>query len=198
MLYEDDKLKLIYLAREAEDYELTRNKFGSFSFLVNEKHNILITPAGKNSFDLRPDDIIVMDRQAAIVENINDNTIPDDVDLHKVCYDEREDTIDVVMHINPVHASERANEGNRIIFLSDCIDPADSETGDIASLIKNPINHRDYMLIKNHGIIVVGEGVFETLEKGKYIEEIAKINMPKDEIHDYQYIETHIHSDKTK
>ena len=179
-MYEDDKLKLIYLAREAEDYELSRDGFGSFSFLVSAKNNILIIPKDINRFDLRPDDIIVIDRSGEIIENLNNNKLPDDIDLHMVVYDEREDSIDVVMHINPKNASLRADESHRIIFLSDCINPADSETGDIAKLIRNPIKHRDYMLIKNNGILIVGEGVFESLEKAKYIEEIAKIKMPKD------------------
>lgn len=197
MLHEENKLKLIYLAREAEDYELTRNNFGSFSFLMPAKDNILITPADIKRFDLRPDDIIVLDRIGDTVENLKNNKIPKDLDLHLASYDEREGSIDVVMYINPRHATKRADEGNRIIFLSDCIDPADSPDDDVADLIRTPIHHRDYMLIKNGGVLVVGDGIFETLEKGKYIEEIAKIKMPKDEIHDYQFIETHKHSDES-
>ena len=188
-MYEDDKLKLIYLAREAEDYELSRDGFGSFSFLVSAKDNILMTPKDINRFDLRPDDIIVISRTGEEVENIKGNKWPADTEFHLVSYDERDDSIDTVMHINPPNASLRADESHRIIFLSDCIDPADSETGDIAQLIKNPIKHRDCMLIKGNGILIVGEGIFESLDKAKYIEEIAKIKMPKDQIHDYEHIQ---------
>ena len=178
---QENLLKLIFLARESKDFELSRNRFGSFSCLTPERNNILVIPKGIDAFSLRPKDIIILDRKGEIIENENNNRLPDDMNLHLVCYDEREGSVDVVMHINPKNATMRADEGNRIIFLSDCIDPDDSETGDISTLIKIPIAHRDYMLIKNNGIIVVGEGIFETLEKAKYIEEIAKIKVPKEE-----------------
>lgn len=188
-MYNEDKLKLIYLARETEDYELVKPSFGSFSCLCAAKDHILIAPQGENRFSLRPDDIIIVDRSGREIENINGHKIPDDLDLHLVSYDVRDSSIDVVMHINPKNASLRADEGNRIIFLSDCINPQDSPDGDIAKLIEKPIVHRDYMLIKNNGVLIVGQGVFETLEKAKYIENIAKIKMPKDEIHDFEFIE---------
>lgn len=181
-MYNDEKLKLIYLSRESADYKLSRKGFGSFSFMLPEKNHILITPQGVDNFKLRPDHIIVIDRKGDEVENINNNRLPELIELHLVCYDVREESVDVVMHINPINASQRADEGHRIVFLSDCINPSDSDTGDIADLIKDPVAHRDYMLIKNNGVLVLGDGIFNTLDKAKYIEEIAKIKMPKETI----------------
>lgn len=180
-MYSEEKLKLIYLAREAESNYLTRDLFGTFSFLTDDKDKILITPKGIKSFELRPNDIIVIDRKGDEIENINNHIISEHVELHLTAYDVREDNVNVVMHINPENASLRADEGNRVVFLSDCINPADSETEDIAGLITDPIAHRDYMLIKNNGVLVIGDGIFETLEKAKYIENISKIKMPKED-----------------
>lgn len=180
-MYILEKLKLIFLARETDNYELRREGFGSVSYLMPAKDHILIIPDNINSFKLRPDDIVVVDRTGNEIENLKNHKITDYLDLHLISYDVRDDSVDVVMHINPTNATVRADEGHRIVFLSDCINPSDSETGNIAQLIKEPVAHRDYMLIKNNGVLVLGNGIFETLDKAKYIEEIAKIKMPKEE-----------------
>lgn len=180
-MFNDEKLRLIYLGRESKDNDLSFDLFGSFSFLTEDKKHILITPKDIDAFSLRPEDIIVINRKGEDVENIKNHSITDDLNLHLTAYDVREENIDVVMHINPKEASQRADEGHRVVFLSDCINPKDNENGDISMLIQDPIAHRDYMLIKGHGVLVVGKGIFETLEKAKYIEEISKIKMPKEE-----------------
>lgn len=181
MLYEEEKLRLIYLARETEDYSLESHEFGSCSVLVPTKNHILITPGKTKRFTLRTSDIIVLDRKGDVVENTNDNIIPNDVDFHIIAYEERDHDIDVIMHINPQNASVRADEGNRIIFLSDCIDPDQYEPEKLLEVFRNSVKHRDYLLIKHSGILIVGNGVFDTLDKARYIEEIAKIKMPKEE-----------------
>lgn len=179
-MYNDEKLNLIYIARKAKESELIRKFFGAISFLGSDKNNILITPKDMDAFKLRPDDIIVINHKGDEVENINNRELTEYLDLHLMAYDVREENVDTVMHINPKEASQRADEEHRVVFLSDCINPDDHEDGDIALLIKDPISHRDYMLIKNNGVLVVGKGLFETLEKAKYIENISKIKMPKE------------------
>ncbi|MDD5922792.1 MAG: L-fuculose-phosphate aldolase [Eubacteriales bacterium] len=167
MFMQEEREQVVSYGRKMSQDRLTAGTSGNISILDREKGYMAISPSGIGYFDVRPEDVVIMDLDANIVDG---NRKPSsEWALHTAFYKKRADA-GAVVHthsifcttlsvlgepIRPVHYM-MADAGVKEIPLAPYVTFGTKELADAAM---QAIGGSKAVLLANHGIIVCGENI---------------------------------------
>jgi L-fuculose-phosphate aldolase len=155
---------------------------GNISARLGE-NEILITPSGKSKGMVETQDLVVIDLEG---KKISGNMSPSgEFRLHTMVYKERPD-INAVVHAHPPYSTAFSVAG---ISLIQCVLPevvitiggvplteyATLYTEELPLSIKKYIKDFNALLLKNHGVVTVGENLLSAYHRLEKVEHMAQI-----------------------
>ncbi|MDL2236276.1 class II aldolase/adducin family protein [Christensenellaceae bacterium OttesenSCG-928-K19] len=180
-MYEIEKIEMIETALKMKEYRLIAMAGGNVSLRLGNGH-FLVTPSGMEYDKMRPDDILEVDAEGAVV---NGHWRPS-VDLVALLYIYKNlPDVNAIIHTHQVYATAAGLIGDVL--------PAAVTT--LANCTLGPVNVADYssaaslemgvqavkfldgkraVILKNHGVITVGGNLDEALHAAVYMEDAAK------------------------
>lgn len=181
----DLKAELLLAAIETENSGLCRHKTGNLSVINREEGYIIITPSGVSKTKLEMSDLIVCSLDGEILKNPMGHKPSIELSMHLACYKKRAD-IESVVHTHSTYASVFAVKGREV---PPVLSEADfynrktkivpyGEPGSVklANNAENVLDQdTDVLILENHGVLVVGNKISDTLLKAAYVEEVAKV-----------------------
>ena len=189
-MLEELKKELVRVAKAAEDMGLCRHKSGNFSVRDEESGLICMTPTGVDRRTMRPEDVVVMDMEAHVIEALTGLRPTSEALMHLAAYDERPD-VRAVVHTHSKYALILAVLRQPIpcimaemghLGLHDGVIPV-AEYGRpgseaLAESVRRPLRSADVLLMAAHGVMTVdGGSLAEALLKAAYVEEAAEVYM---------------------
>ena len=187
-MLEDLKLRVMNVAKQAQREGLCKHKSGNFSARDDETGYVVITPTSVDREDLVVPDMIVMDKDANVIENQTGLRPTSESLMHLKIYETRPDVM-AVAHTHSMYATSFAVMNKPIpavvyeIANLKCskaripVAPYGRPgTPALADSVVEPVQEADVFLLQGHGAVAVDEGsVEEAYLKVCYIEELAQL-----------------------
>jgi L-fuculose-phosphate aldolase len=144
---------------------------------------LLVTPTQLPYYRLKPEDLVVVDMNG---DSVGEGLAPSsETAMHLQIYREREDVV-AAIHTHSISASAAAVAGREIppildemvfhigggVPIGDYAFPGSEELARVACEI---MGDRNAVLLRNHGVLGVGPGVWEALEACDLVERAAQI-----------------------
>lgn len=207
ILYEEIKKQLHEAHLTLEKYGLVAYTSGNVSVRVNE--HVIIKPSGVPYSLLKPEDYVVVDLEGKVVEGDKKPSV--DTATHLYLYKNLDwarsiihthstfATVWAVMERSiPVFCTAHADVFGEEIPLTEYA-PVGSEA--IGKAVLNVIGKSGTVLLRKHGVMVVGSSLDDAIKKAIFLEEVAKIAyfaqlgsfpvpLPKEEV-DKLYLQYH-------
>ena len=174
----DDVSKLIEMCNNLYDKQLVSGKSGNVSIRLGDY--IAITPTLKSINGLDEEDIVLVDFNFNTLSNGKPSS---EVGMHLEIYKKRPD-VNAIIHTHAPYATGFAFSDKKIKRLEGfgqikkpyiaSIEYEKPGTENLALSASNAIKEEDVLILKNHGVICVGENLKETESLAVFIEESAK------------------------
>ena len=178
------KIKLIKIAKDAEKYNLCKEKTGNFSIRDESSGYIIITPSKIKRENLKEENICVVDLNGNEIEVMDGIRPSSELLLHLEIYKARKD-IRSIMHIHSIYATtfavankaippityDSANYGGYIYVAN----YKKTKTIELVKDVIEQLNKSDACLLEKDGVVVVSEDIDDVLLKARYVEEVAEI-----------------------
>ena len=178
------KIKLIKIAKDAEKYNLCKEKTGNFSIRDESSGYIIITPSKIKRENLKEENICVVDLNGNEIEVMDGIRPSSELLLHLEIYKARKD-IRSIMHIHSIYATtfavankaippityDSANYGGYIYVAN----YKKTKTIELVKDVIEQLNKSDACLLEKDGVVVVSEDIDNVLLKARYVEEVAEI-----------------------
>ena len=175
--------KIVETAHHIYDKNMILGKAGNISILDDSKKYMYITASGTDFKSLVYEDIIKININDLSYESI-DNKVPSmETNLHIGVYNKRKD-ISSVVHVHSPYATAFAFSDKKLrqlegfgeitgeyIAMINYYPPGSKKLAEHAS---DALKDEDKILLKNHGLICVGENIDEATLLCEYVEGIAK------------------------
>ena len=194
----DQRNKIIEYSLKLNSTNLSPLRSGNISLRTNEddKDGYLITPSGKKSETLKPEDIVFMGLNAEVENNNSANKPSSEWRFHRDIYINKKDA-QAIVHAHSPHATAVSSHGKSIppfhymIALAGgedikCAEYATFGTEDLSKNIIKALKKRTACLMSNHGQVAFGKNLEEAFELAQEIENICqqyiialKIGQPK-------------------
>ena len=145
--------------------------------------SFLITPSGKAKGRLSPEDMVVIDEGGSVISG---NGRPSsEFRLHTYIYSARSD-INAIVHAHPIFCTAYASAGKpltasilpEIMLLAGDIPLAEygtPSTSELPNSVEKLIENHDAILLRNHGVVVVGADLEDAFNKLEVVEHFAEI-----------------------
>lgn len=173
--------KIVSTAHHIYDKDMIIGKAGNISII--EDNYMYITASGTDFKSLSYDDIIKINIDDGSYDTQTDKKPSMETNLHIGVYENRSDVKSVV-HVHSPYATAFAFSNKRLIrqegfgeVTSEYIEEIDYYPPGSKKLAQNAskaLKNEDVILLKNHGVICVGENIDEATLLCEYIEGIAK------------------------
>lgn len=174
----DDVSKLIEVCNNLYDKQLVSGKSGNVSIRLGDY--IAITPTLKSINGLDEENIVLVDFNFNTLSNGKPSS---EVGMHLEIYKKRPD-VNAIIHTHAPYATGFAFSDKKIKRLEGfgqikkpyiaSIEYEKPGTENLALSASNAIKEEDVLILKNHGVICVGENLKETESLAVFIEESAK------------------------
>ena len=178
------KIKLIKIAKDAEKYNLCKEKTGNFSIRDESSGYIIITPSKIKRENLKEENICVVDLNGNEIEVMDGIRPSSELLLHLEIYKARKD-IRSIMHIHSIYATtfavankaippityDSANYGGYIYVAN----YKKTKTIELVKDVIEQLNKSDACLLEKDGVVVVSEDIDNVLLKARYVEEVAEV-----------------------
>lgn len=105
MLMIEEREKIVEYGKRLVISKLTKGTGGNLSVYNREKKLFCISPTGIDYFDIRPEDVVVLDLEGNIVDG--DKKPSSEVEMHRIFYAKRQD-IDAIIHTHTMYATTLA------------------------------------------------------------------------------------------
>ncbi|SEA11899.1 L-fuculose 1-phosphate aldolase [Desulfuromusa kysingii] len=161
---------------------LTTGSGGNLSILSREDDLIAISPSGINYHDMTIADVVIVDRSGQRVEG--ELKPSSELGFHLALYSARED-INSIVHTHSVYATtiaclhwEIPAVHYLVAFSGDKVPLAPYATFGSAALADNiiaSIGAYNAVLLANHGLVAVGDGMSKAFNTAEEIELVARI-----------------------
>ena len=103
MLLEEKRKEIIEYGKKLVKGNLTKGTGGNLSICDRESGLMAITPSGIDYFEIKPEQIVIIDIQTGKI--VEGNAVPSsECDMHRIIYKYRTD-IDAVIHTHTTHAA---------------------------------------------------------------------------------------------
>ncbi len=182
MLMERERLELIEFGKKLVHYNLTKGTGGNLSVYDRARKLMAITPSGIDFFEIKPEDIVIMNADNEIVEG--DKVPSSEWYMHKIIYDNRSD-IDAVIHAHTTYATVLATlrwelpASHYMIAVAGptvrCAEYATFGSKELAENALKSMEDRRAVLLANHGILAGAQDLlnaFNIIEEIEYCSEI--------------------------
>ena len=178
------KIKLIKIAKDAEKYNLCKEKTGNFSIRDESSGYIIITPSKIKRENLKEENICVVDLNGNEIEVMDGIRPSSELLLHLEIYKARKD-IRSIAHIHSIYATtfavankaippityDSANYGGYIYVAN----YKKTKTIELVKDVIEQLSKSDACLLEKDGVVVVSEDIDDVLLKARYVEEVAEV-----------------------
>ena len=183
---EDLKSKVIEVARGLFENQLVISTFGVVSLRIPNTDYVLITPSGFSKMTLHNNHLIVVDLDGKLISG---NFRPSvETAMHTFIHKHRPELSTVIhthspmacafaaanMEIPCVSAEQAFYLGGRIPLVRKYSLPGTNERSELEAILK-ALEKADAVLMRKHGVIVVGRTPEQGLETAIVLEDIAKM-----------------------
>jgi len=174
--------KLIKVARKCFQYRLMAGTWGNLSVRF-DREKVLITPSGFEKTALKPENLLLMDLEGNVLRGDLKPTI--ETSMHLGIYKARDD-VNAVIHTHspyammlsvinepiPVLTAEFASAVGHEVPVTGFVLPGAKDLAD--EVVKALGEDRVAALIRNHGVVAVGESLEEAYDVAILVEEEAR------------------------
>lgn len=160
MLMEKERLELIRFGKKLVQAQLTSGTGGNLSIRCPHTDQIAITPSGIDFFEIRPEDIVIVDIDGHVLEGHRKPS--SEIEMHLMIYRERED-IDAVIHAHTIYSTVLSclrmelPAAHYMIAVAGptvrCAEYATYGTKELAENAVRAMTDRYAVLLANHGIL---------------------------------------------
>jgi len=155
---------------------------GNISTRIDKEH-ILITPSGLNKGGLKSDDLVRVDKNGKQVKG--DHKPSSEIAMHLFIYQNRPE-VNACVHSHAPYATAFAVAGMElpdnllpevVLFIGRIPLTAYASPGTkaVAEALKPYINDNNAFLLRNHGLVTVGETLQEAYDRHEIVEHYAQI-----------------------
>ena len=102
MILLEERKEIVEYGRQLVTSKLTKGTGGNLSIFNREEGLMAISPSGIDYFDIRPEDVVVVDLDGKIIDG--DRKPSSELDMHLIFYQKRKD-IDAIIHTHTVFAT---------------------------------------------------------------------------------------------
>ncbi len=102
MLMIEERTEIVEYGKKLVTSKLTKGTGGNLSIYNREKKLFCISPTGIDYFQIRPEDVVVLDLEGNIVDG--DKKPSSEVEMHRIFYVNRKD-IDAIIHTHTMYAT---------------------------------------------------------------------------------------------
>ncbi len=182
MLMDKARHELIQYGRMLVDSHLTKGTGGNLSVYDPETKLMAITPSGIDFYEIKPEDIVIMQLDGTIVEG--DKTPSSEWAMHKIQYEKRDD-ITAVIHAHTTYATVIATlrqelpPSHYMIAVAGpnvrCAEYATYGSPELAENAYEAMIDRNAVLLANHGILAGSYSLanaFNIIEEVEYCAQI--------------------------
>lgn len=182
MLMDKARHELIQYGRMLVDSHLTKGTGGNLSVYDPETKLMAITPSGIDFYEIKPEDIVIMQLDGTIVEG--DKTPSSEWAMHKIQYEKRDD-ITAVIHAHTTYATVIATlrqelpPSHYMIAVAGpnvrCAEYATYGSPELAENAYEAMIDRNAVLLANHGILAGSYSLanaFNIIEELEYCAQI--------------------------
>ncbi|MGJ0847083.1 L-fuculose-phosphate aldolase [Tissierella praeacuta] len=161
---------------------LTKGTGGNLSIFDREQKLIAITPSGIDYFNIKPEDIVIMDINGQQIEG--NKTPSSEFEMHRIFYEKRTD-IDAIIHTHTIYATTisclrwKLPAVHYMIALAGkdvrCAEYATFGTKELAENAFEAMKDRKAVLLANHGLLAGAnnlENAFNITEEIEYCAEL--------------------------
>jgi len=178
------KRKVLRVARELFETGLVKSTFGVVSVRVPNTDYVLITPSGFSKARLRQENLIVVDLEGNLVQG---NFRPSvETPMHTYIHKRRPELSTVIHTHSPmacafaaanreipcVSAEQAFYLGGKVPLVRNYSLPGTKEPAELEGIVK-ALRNINAVLLRKHGVIVVGKSPEEALDTAIVVEDVA-------------------------
>lgn len=178
MLAKKEREEVIKYGKKMVQDNLTKGTGGNLSVYVAELNLMAITPSGIDYFELKPEDIVLVDVETGKI--VEGNRVPSsESDMHRIFYKYRKD-IKAIVHTHSKYATGLACTGKGVppvhyllAVAGTSLPCAEYATYGTVKLAKNAYKAmvgKKATLLSNHGMIAGGETLAEAYNIAENVE----------------------------
>lgn len=182
MLMIEERTEIVEYGKRLVASKLTKGTGGNLSIYNRNKGLMCISPSGIDYFEIRPEDVVVLDLDGNIVDG--DKTPSSEVEMHRIFYVNRKD-IDAIIHTHTMYATTLACLNwslppvHYMVALAGlnvrCAKYATYGTKELAKNAYEAMKDRYAVLLANHGLLAGAKdlaNVFNITEEIEYCAEL--------------------------
>lgn len=182
MLMIEEREKIVEYGKRLVISKLTKGTGGNLSVYNREKKLFCISPTGIDYFDIRPEDVVVLDLEGNIVDG--DKKPSSEVEMHRIFYAKRQD-IDAIIHTHTMYATTLACLNwslppvHYMVALAGldvrCAKYATYGTKELAENAFEAMEDRYAVLLANHGLLAGAKDLANAFNITEEIEYCAEL-----------------------
>lgn len=182
MLMKSQREQLVEYGKKLITSGLTKGTGGNLSIFDREQKLIAITPSGIDYFNIKSEDIVIMDINGQQIEG--NKTPSSEFEMHRIFYEKRTD-IDAIIHTHTIYATTisclrwKLPAVHYMIALAGkdvrCAEYATFGTKELAENAFEAMKDRKAVLLANHGLLAGAnnlENAFNITEEIEYCAEL--------------------------
>jgi len=185
-MLDDLKHRVVQVARGLFENKLVVSTFGVVSTRIPDTDRVLITPSGFSKARLDKDNLIIVDLEANLVQGRFRPSV--ETPMHTHIHKRRPDVNTVIHTHSPmacafaaankeipcVSAEQAFYLGGRIPLVRRYSLPGTTDPGELENIVK-ALENINAVLIRKHGVVVVGKTPEEALDTAIVLEDVATI-----------------------
>ena len=182
-MFEEEMLQVLEMAKSAFKMGFVSVAEGNFSVRIPGRDFFAITPSAIEYTEMSLEDIVIIDYNGEKIVGIEKPS--SEWRLHAVIYKERKD-VNAIVHTHSMYASVLSVMGEvipviideQVIYIKGDVrvsEYAMTGTWELAKNVLKALKDRRAALIKNHGLVAVGETPDVALNVAMITEKLAKI-----------------------
>lgn len=189
MRMEKERSFLIEYGKKLVEQGLTKGTGGNLSMFDRESGLMAITPSGIDFFQIKPEDIVLMDLDGHVVEG--DRTPSSEWEMHLLEYKNRQD-LDAVIHAHTVWAAVMSclhwplPAAHYMIAVAGkdvrCAEYASYGTHELAVHALQGMADRKAVFLANHGILTGGASIQEAFNVLVQVEYCCEVYLKAKEV----------------
>lgn len=185
---------LVFLRREISKYSkraydrgLIRGTGGNLSIRIPGNETVLVTPTDVSLGDVKPEENILVNLDGEVIESPSGLNPSKETSFHLRAYRIRPD-VQALVHLHPPYATAYADEGKPLPMATvsaraklqqvpnvGCAPPGSAELCDLVSKSIESFPEARAFLMKDHGILTLGEDLRTAYYLAELVEETAQI-----------------------
>jgi len=179
----DMKEDIVNAGRDLFNKGILENNEGNISLRVSKKDEMLITPTGNNYQKITANQVVHMKFNGTALST---GKLPStEAKMHALIYESRP-KVKCIIHTHSTYASMLSIIRKRIpiimeeqiIYLGGSIEISpygEAHTDDIGESALAALSYKNGALLANHGVIVCGKSIQNTVKSAELVEKLAKV-----------------------